>query len=145
MAIQKGDIWQKVIRIGYPAVLVLASVPWYLSGLKTPILCAVVAAFVGMSIVSRPDAGFRIALAVAAVILALLGVAFLTYGPDMGPLQVGGMPLSGIRYGLPIALLFGPLATHLAKSTASEKKAMRALPSMEQLPCKTLTWTKGNV
>jgi hypothetical protein len=117
MAIQKGDIWQKVIRIGYPAVLVLASVPWYLSGLKTPILCAVVAAFVGMSIASLPDAGFRIALAVAAVMLGLLGVALLTYGPDMGPLQVGGMPLSGIRYALPI----GHIAAYLGKGTASEK------------------------
>ncbi len=63
-----------------------------------------------------------IALAVTIVTLGLLGLDLLTSGPGMSPLEIDGMPLRGIRYGLPIALLFGPIAAHLAKVTASEEK-----------------------
>jgi hypothetical protein len=122
MATQRVNHWQMAVRIGYLGLLLLASVPWHLSGSKTPILCGAVGAVVGISIASLPRAGFMIALAVTAITLGLLGLDFLTSGPSMSPLQIDEMSLSGIRYGLPVALLFGPIAAHLAKGTASEEE-----------------------
>lgn len=122
MVTNKVNNWQRAIRIGYLGLLLLASVPWYLSGSTMPILCGLVAALVGISIISLPKAGFMIALAMTVVTLGLLGLDVFTSGPGMSPLEIDGMALSGIRYGLPIAVLLSPFAAHLATVTPSEKK-----------------------
>ena len=58
----------------------------------------------------------------AALILFLLAVEYLSGGPGMAPLEIGGVPFRGSLFVLPIVVLAGPVAYFVSKRRSKEER-----------------------
>jgi hypothetical protein len=112
----------KVVAIPYAIAAIAAAVPWLISGATAPLLVgggAVVSALLFLC-------GIRIAgpvlIIMAALILFLLAIEYLSGGPGMAPLEIGGVPFRGSLFALPIVVLVGPFAYFVSKPGSKEER-----------------------
>ena len=105
-----------LIRLIYVAGVVAASVPWWTSGADYARAVCIVGYVTSIVILISPRKALVPATAFSVAMLMFLGMVGVTDNPRMVPAgQLAGVTIEGVRYYLPITLIFSPIAVLLSR------------------------------